>query len=428
MGSSIFDKARDRGPKYKDRKAQIKKELTLLAFVPGFVLMLMFLESIIINTFKPYTVQFNAFMQGLFHALGPSFLSSIAAMMTIVLSWLLLVLTANLVPMSLKNSLLVDSFTRYLTRHQPPTLKLHAYLDSYPVLIVRILSIYGLVFLGVFTWACGTFSVIGNDGDSRWFICALRDAGYNSKLFYDFNSIRMFLATWAAFFTAVPLSLMLSGFQLFGNTKVRLTPSYIHFPIGLGCDLKFRLKRPWVDVDHVSLQGSSGLEFNFRSGGRATIPPNALSPIDTSYLLQAIEELCVDCDVDPKLTEYAALEANLTMQIPSSFTHLWNEGLTHQFKATVFSPCEPGAMLQDGRIRVVRQLASTPWSATFLARVDGHQLVVLKELLLPQSDSANAKARELFLRECAIVLSLDHPGLARLQDRFAEAALCANMK
>lgn len=423
MGLSVFDKARAIGPIYKDRKAQRLKELGGLAALFGLLASLICLE---IWFFIPLlkSLGFPALLGEYLKKYGYGVIYFAHAFGWLLLAFLFSLIQKGLCPVSLRQSLLFNDCVRLLQRNRPPTIKLEVVNRKILQLVFPYLFCYLVFFVGLLLYGCGGLTFIPGfeawqpwpDG---WLSFRLNSNGLlTTAASMHLEAIRLYLSLCSAFLGAIPLTLLASAFSLPRLSSLRLTPSTIEFPAKFGSLTNRR--RKWVDVASVALTPERDLFFTFRSGGQAAVASYSLSSEDISILLQAIEELCVDCQVDERLTAFAAEEANQSMLIPSSFTHLWNEGLTHQFKATVFTPCEIGALLQNESIRIVRQLASTPWSATFLARLNGRKLVVLKELLLPHSDTTNEKAHELFFRECEIIQSLEHPGIAKLLDRFSE--------
>ncbi len=425
MGLSVFDKARAIGPKYKDRKAQRLKELGGLAALFGLLAIILWLEFwVLVPALNLVQIPFSAVFLEFARKNVTLFLLLAQAANVFVFSYLFILLQKGLFPLSLRESLLFNDCIRILQRNRPPTIKLEVVNRQILQLVSPYLVCYVVAFAGLLMYGCGVFAFLpGSDLWQPWpdarLASMLKSHGWlTTAANMHLEAIRVFLSAFSASLGAIPLTLLASAYSLPRLSSLRLTPSTIEFPAKFGAFTNRR--RKWVDVASVALTAEGELCFTFRSGGQAGLPSSSLSSEDMSILLQAIEELCVDCQVDERLTAFAAEEANQSMLIPSSFTHLWNEGLTHQFKATVFTPCEIGALLQNDSIRIVRQLASTPWSATFLARLNGKKLVVLKELLLPHSDTTNEKAHELFFRECEIIQSLEHPGIAKLLDRFSE--------
>ncbi len=68
-----------------------------------------------------------------------------------------------------------------------------------------------------------------------------------------------------------------------------------------------------------------------------------------------------------------------TNQIEMSYTDMWEDELRRRFLSTAFLPIEPGSILRNGSLKIMRQLAMGGLSAVYLAQLDNKTLVVLKE-------------------------------------------------
>jgi len=62
-------------------------------------------------------------------------------------------------------------------------------------------------------------------------------------------------------------------------------------------------------------------------------------------------------------------------------------------------------------------------SAVYLAQLDNKDLVVVKEAVIPDDavESIKKKAQEMFEREAQFLMKLDHPGIVRVLDYFADS-------
>jgi serine/threonine protein kinase len=185
----------------------------------------------------------------------------------------------------------------------------------------------------------------------------------------------------------------------------------------------------WSDLESVLEHHSTDVEskdhwlaeFKFRSGGQVVLDLSSMSEGDQMTFVSTIDELAANCNISPAL--WALKGASQTGNSESrrlSYTRFWEESLAASLRSTVFVPLSGGDCLQDGRIRIVRQLASTPWSATYLGRLDERQLVVVKESVEPGLSASSAKAMELFERECRVLTTLNHSKIARVCDHFVE--------
>lgn len=104
------------------------------------------------------------------------------------------------------------------------------------------------------------------------------------------------------------------------------------------------------------------------------------------------------------------------------FTKMWEDELQHRFSATSFVPLEPGSLLKNGELSIIRQLSFGGLSAVYLCQARKRELFVLKELVVPCEGKSEVqeKARELFNREARMLVALDHPGIVKVFDSFVE--------
>lgn len=221
-------------------------------------------------------------------------------------------------------------------------------------------------------------------------------------------------------------------FGKFSDGSLQLTEQRINFPMKFALPLRFRLSRTWKDLkefelvpaNFAKLQLDDKLRLSFHSGGSITIGKSQLSEMDLLCLVDSVDEMATDCLVPARLLS-ARRETIEKMPEPPpagtrSITELWDDDYARKYRSTAFVPLEPGDFLQNNRIRIIRQLASTALSSTYLARLSEKKLVVLKESVVPLDSSVGKKAHQLFERECEMLLKLDHPGIARVVDQFVE--------
>jgi serine/threonine protein kinase len=114
--------------------------------------------------------------------------------------------------------------------------------------------------------------------------------------------------------------------------------------------------------------------------------------------------------------------AALTRGDMLSQTELWEDELKRRFRAAAFMPLEPGLIMRNGSLTVLRQLALGGLSAVYLAQLSNNSLVVLKESVVPDSAKAELKekAREMFAREARLLMKLSHPAVVPVLDYFVE--------
>ena len=148
-----------------------------------------------------------------------------------------------------------------------------------------------------------------------------------------------------------------------------------------------------------------------------------LSAHDVEQLLLALETFGGPAGRLEAVQELKALvKSELDIKGITSYTNLWEKELRYRYAATTFIPFSPGSTLQDGRIKILKQLGFGGLSAIYLVQCHGQQLAILKESVLPDDvdNHLRAKAEEQFEREARILAGLKHPRLARVLDHFVE--------
>ncbi len=105
-----------------------------------------------------------------------------------------------------------------------------------------------------------------------------------------------------------------------------------------------------------------------------------------------------------------------------SHTELWEDELKRRFRAAAFMPLEPGVIMRNGSLTVLRQLALGGLSAVYLGQLENNSLVVIKESVVPDDAKAELKdkAREMFAREANLLIKLQHPNIVPVLDYFVE--------
>ncbi len=152
---------------------------------------------------------------------------------------------------------------------------------------------------------------------------------------------------------------------------------------------------------------------------------NRLKPETVEQLLLSIDAWGVELDKESCINELQQQMRAITStnQIETSYTDMWEEELRRRFLSTAFMPIEPGSMLRNGSLKVMRQLAMGGLSAVYLAQLDNKTLVVLKEAVIPDDavESVKKKAQEMFEREAQFLMKLEHPGIVRVLDYFMDS-------
>ncbi len=232
---------------------------------------------------------------------------------------------------------------------------------------------------------------------------------------------------------------------LMREKRIRLRQTGLTFPAHMWVPLLFRRQRSWNDIGAVGLTDeqlsfTSGkhkiggkevtreledrqMVFYFTSGGTARINLQDLAMSDLENFFKAAKHWGSTAVLAPELIDLKRkLFSGPKKQQHSSFTTLWEEDLQAHFTATTFMPLDKGRSLQNGRFKVLSQLAAGGLSAIYLAEMPDKRLVVLKEAVVPVTadDTAKEKAKEMFEREARLLLRLEHPRIARVSDHFVE--------
>jgi len=189
---------------------------------------------------------------------------------------------------------------------------------------------------------------------------------------------------------------------------------------------------PWTSIKKVGVYPAIAGDWKDRSvvfflDGKkkpVRLNLNRLEPEQVEQLLLSIEawgpNLQRESAVGELQQELRAITA--TRQIEMSYTDMWEDELRRRFISTAFLPIEPGSMLRNGSIKIVRQLAMGGLSAVYLAQLDNKDLVVIKEAVIPDDaiESVKSKAQEMFEREAQFLMKLSHPGIVRVLDYFVD--------
>jgi tRNA A-37 threonylcarbamoyl transferase component Bud32 len=186
----------------------------------------------------------------------------------------------------------------------------------------------------------------------------------------------------------------------------------------------------WDDITYINLERPSGkttvqqyrLSFNKASGGTFRLKMGGITTTQArETLLAAVDQWAPAVARDPQVIEL------LSPPHDYSYTELWLQALTAPPKRERLTPLTEGAMLQDGRYRVERQLGvggqGTAYLADLIDSISHKPLsVVLKESILPVYVDANVRrqALENFQREAAMLRTLSHPQIVKLVDFFIE--------
>jgi tRNA A-37 threonylcarbamoyl transferase component Bud32 len=196
--------------------------------------------------------------------------------------------------------------------------------------------------------------------------------------------------------------------------------------IGSGVNVKHFIS--WNSVEQIRAVIStedvqkSKIRINRKKGRPLNIDVSKLQPEFVEQFLLAAS-MWAPSGADGNLEELqSALREDARSTAQLSYTDLWDDELGRRFCPTAYIPLEPGRVIRNNTIKVVNHLASGGLSALYLCQLNGNQLVVLKEAIIPQQGAENLKekAREMFEREAMLLMKLDNPGIVHVLDWFSE--------
>jgi tRNA A-37 threonylcarbamoyl transferase component Bud32 len=185
-----------------------------------------------------------------------------------------------------------------------------------------------------------------------------------------------------------------------------------------------KLKRITVDPPVAADQKAQRLLLFSDDGKTLALGLGRIEQAEVEQLLLAIDMWAPTCEKDPSVESLKECVKQIAPQSAElSYTNMWEEELRRRFCAAAFMPLEPGTHLRNGSLKVVRQLALGGLSALYLCQLDGSKLVVLKEAVIPEESAENirAKAQEMFQREAALLMKLNHPNIVKVLDCFLDA-------
>lgn len=202
----------------------------------------------------------------------------------------------------------------------------------------------------------------------------------------------------------------------------------LYLPILVALLNKTKVWQSWIGVTAATITKGEGVERNLllqtSAGSNINIPLAGMEQQAVEQLLLSIELWGTGCERDQSLFDYQAELHNQSKGLSKlSYTDMWNEELGRRFSSTTFVPLEPESKLQNGRLKVLRQLAFGGLSAIYLVQDGQKDLCVLKEAVVPESmEITNREAAEKSLRREATILSqLRHPHIISVLDNFNEA-------
>jgi tRNA A-37 threonylcarbamoyl transferase component Bud32 len=222
---------------------------------------------------------------------------------------------------------------------------------------------------------------------------------------------------------------------MFSESNIIVSQEGLTLPALTSFTNKFDRFVEWSEVEKVTLLGDdlsnlNSLKFHIKmtSGGFAVLGLNGLVANDIEYMLVSMANWLPAKAIDSKLEQLKELLWNANSAGDTkvgtllSFTSMWEDELTSRFTASAYVPLNPGQKLQEGNLKVIRQMALGGWSAVYLVQEANTKLRVLKESVIPPRVNAKLKekAQSMFLREAHLLLKLEHPRIVRVHEHFTE--------
>ncbi len=163
------------------------------------------------------------------------------------------------------------------------------------------------------------------------------------------------------------------------------------------------LDDPEVDISKLPLQEML-LQFKLVDGDEISLVAVSLFKADLEKLLLALNVWLPEDVRNPNLVY-------LEQQLKTSVL------------APAFAPIEPGFVFPGRYLEVIRQLAFDDLSAAYFCQEKGMYDRILKEFVIPPNTSPElkAKARQMFEKEAAILLKLEHRQIVKVVQFFNES-------
>lgn len=268
----------------------------------------------------------------------------------------------------------------------------------------------------------------------NWMIATGVDAGFvgydgASKFLFD-DSYRVFLGSIVALYGTAPLAVTASVILPYAKArKITLNCDGISFFQGPYLSLLGRQTRLWSDLKSLKIVNSNKTKPShnatfsllFRSGGQVKFDSSQIPAQDLRVLLDAIDEHAVACAVDPEvfsvcesLEEIAKEQATSDGIDGNAIASIAKQ----EFKSTVFVPFSPGEFLPGTQTRIIKQLASKPLCAVYLARDAEGKMQTVKQFYLADETEETKAFAKILRREYELLSKLDHPGIAKVATSF----------
>ncbi|HEY9711855.1 MAG TPA: serine/threonine-protein kinase [Chroococcales cyanobacterium] len=213
------------------------------------------------------------------------------------------------------------------------------------------------------------------------------------------------------------------------DNRVRISKDQISFPLPMARFPSFRRTFAWSDISKIEVLDAheparTSIVFYIRGERPICLKLRQLRADALEQMLLALELWGAGSDLSPALIQLreGTQELDDGSEEKLSYTEMWEAELNSRFAATAFSPLEPGESLQDGRIKVLKQLSFGGLSAVYLCQFENKELVILKEAVIPSSakPGVKEKAQEQFEREAQFLMKVSHPAIVQVLDNFVD--------
>ena len=138
-------------------------------------------------------------------------------------------------------------------------------------------------------------------------------------------------------------------------------------------------------------------------------------------LLDGVDQYAAACAVDPEVHSISQtlIEADRESATSDGITDTAIASIpAEEFKSTVFVPFATGEFLPNSPTRIIKQLASKPLCAVYLARNEDGRMVTVKQFYLAEENEETRALEKILRREYELLSALDHPGIAKVLSSF----------
>lgn len=245
---------------------------------------------------------------------------------------------------------------------------------------------------------------------------------------HDQPKLRLFLAAMMAMWGTVPLAVgACVWLPLQKPRQVIATEDGFLVDGALPYSMFGKPFRSWQDVKSISVskslaKGKTELRLTFHSGGWLTFKSTQMETKDLHRFLTILDERADNCTFDDSVAELQNQIAQKQLSITDG-AHVESADAT-KYKSTIFVPLVSGQMVPGKPLRIVRQLASKPLSAVYVARDDRQRLRIVKQFVLPVESEQNTRMRDLFKRECELLQKLNHSSVCKVVEVFDQGNAC----